>query len=142
MDMRRFRPDGAALVALCGIVLVGIGLYFVFLRPPLLPEDARYIGADVAALAASLPGLQPWLQKVFWVMGGYIIATGLLTVYVARTTLPARTSGALGMVAASGLVSIGWMASVNVLLDSDFKWPLLALASLWATATILCWRGR
>ena len=46
------------------------------------------------------------------------------------------------MVAIAGLTSIGWMASVNFLIDSDFKWPLLGLALLWTTATILCWRGR
>lgn len=140
--MRRFCPDGAALLVLCGILLIGIGIYFVVLRPPLLPEDARYIGSDVAALATSVPGLQRWLQKVFWVMGGYIIATGLLTVYVARSVLPSRSPGALGIVAATGLTSIGLMAAVNFLIDSDFKWLLLALALLWNISTGLCWRGR
>jgi hypothetical protein len=140
--MRRFRLDSTALVSLCGIIQVGIGLYFVFLRPPLLPEDTRYIGSDPGALAKSVPGLQRWLQKVFWSMGGYIATTGLLTVYLARTALTSRSPGALGVLAVSGLTSVGWMARVNFVIDSDFKWPLLAPALLWMTATILYWRGR
>ncbi len=40
----KVKPYSAAVLALCGVALIGIGLYFIFLRPALLPEDARYIG--------------------------------------------------------------------------------------------------
>lgn len=51
---------------------MGIGIYFIFLRPPLLPEDARYMDTTLAEIQAAAPGLVRWLQKVFWVLGGYI----------------------------------------------------------------------
>jgi hypothetical protein len=38
------------LIATCGVWLIGLGLYFIFLRPPLLPEDPRYIGLDLATI--------------------------------------------------------------------------------------------
>jgi len=29
----------------CGVWLLCLGSYFIFIRPPLLPEDLRYAGA-------------------------------------------------------------------------------------------------
>jgi hypothetical protein len=116
-----------------------MGLYFVLLRPALLSEDVRFIGADVAEVRASVPGLLDWLEKVFWVMGGYILAVGLLTLYVALTSFRSRTKGVSGTVTLAGLASIGWMAAVNFMIDSDYKWLLLAFAMLWAVALALFW---
>jgi hypothetical protein len=127
------------VLALGGIFLMGLGLYFVFLRPPLLPEDPRYMGTSLAAIQASVPGLFVWLRRVFWVMGGYMFATGLLTLYVALTVFRARASGVVLVVALAGLTSIGWMAAVNFLIDSDFKWLILAVALLWPIAIALYW---
>jgi hypothetical protein len=59
---------GAWLLAVCGLAVVGIGVFFVALRPPLLPEDRRYIAAPRESLDVVLPGLGRWLEKVFWVM--------------------------------------------------------------------------
>ncbi len=69
---------GAWMLAACGLAVVGIGLFFAILRPPLLPEDRRYMDADAPAPAvdAVSPGLGRWLKKVFVVMGGYLVATG------------------------------------------------------------------
>ena len=50
--------------------------------------------------------------------------------------------GAGVVVAVAGVVSIGSMAVVNVLIDSDFKVPLVAVAGLWGLAMVLYWRGR
>lgn len=45
-DMRARRIRLArALFLTCGAWLVGLGVYFIFSRPPLLPEDPRFIGA-------------------------------------------------------------------------------------------------
>lgn len=33
------------LIATCGVWLIGLGLYFIAVRPPLLPEDTRFVGA-------------------------------------------------------------------------------------------------
>ncbi len=125
------------MLAFCGISLMGLGLYFVFLRPPLLPEDLRYMGASLVEIQAAVPGLFHWLQKVFWVIGGYIFTTGLLTLYIAITTFRTRASGAVGIVAAAGLTSIGWMAVVNFIIGSDFKWLLFGFVMLWGIALLL-----
>ena len=116
---------------------MGIGFYFIFLRPPLLPEDARYMDSTVVEIQATAPGLIRWLQKVFWVMGGYIFTAGLLTIYIAFSSFQARARGAFPVIALAALSSIGWMTVVNFIIDSDFKWLLLVLALLWVAALIL-----
>jgi hypothetical protein len=135
-------PLSAMIVGGCGLVLVGIGVYFCWLRPALLPEDARFLGATLEELQTVAPGVGRWLDRVFWVLGGYITATGVLTVYLAATAFRARVRGAGVAVGLAGAVSIGSMAVVNVLIDSDFKVPLVAVAALWAAAMVLYWRGR
>ena len=45
------------LLALAGTTLVVAGLYLVLLRPPLLPEDVRYMGLSAAELDAVRPRL-------------------------------------------------------------------------------------
>ena len=125
------------LLTFCGLALVGMGGFFVLARPALLPEDARFMGTTPAALLAAAPGLARWLTRVFWVLGGHIAATGVLVAYLAHTGLRAGDGGALAVLALAWVASIGWMALVNVPIDSDFKWPLLALAGLWALALIL-----
>ena len=133
----RLVPYYPKVLALGGIILVGIGLYFIFLRPPLLPEDARYMNTTLAEIQAAVPGLAGWLQKVFWVMGGYIFTVGLLTVYFAFSSFQARTRAAFPVIAFAGLSSIGWMTIVNFIINSDFKWLLLVSAIPWAAALIL-----
>ncbi len=136
----KLRPYSATVLVFGGIILMGLGLYFVFLRPPLLPEDPRYMGSSLSEIQAVLPGLSLWLRRVFWVMGGYMFAAGLLTAYVAQTSFRARAKGAVGIVALAGLASIGWMTVVNFILASDFKWVLLAFGLLWAAALGLYWK--
>ena len=127
------------VLALCGLILIGLGLYFALLRPALLPEDVSYIGTDVPEIQTAVPGLLDWLEKVFWVMGGYILTVGVLTFFVALTSFRSRTKGVSGAMTFAGLTSIGWMAAVNFIIDSDFKWLLLAIAALWGAALGLFW---
>jgi uncharacterized membrane protein HdeD (DUF308 family) len=118
---------------------MGAGLYFLFLRPPLLPEDIRYMGLSAAQLDAVRPRLEAWLTQVFRVMGGYVLATGVLTVTLAATSFRTHHwSAGVGALIAGG-ASIGWMAVVNFIIDSDFKWSLLAMALLWAASLALFW---
>jgi hypothetical protein len=130
------------MVGGCGLILIGIGVYFLSLRPALLPEDVRFIGATSEELQTVGPGLGGWRDRVFWVLGGYIAATGILTVYLAATALRTRAKGAGVAVALAGVVSVGSMAVVNVLIDSAFASPLVVLAVLWGVAMVLHWRGR
>ena len=125
------------LLALNGIILMGLGLYFVFLRPPLLPEDPRFMGTTLAEIQTSLPSLLIWLRHVFWVMGGLMFATGLLLLYVAQTTFRAHLTSTRFMVALAALSSIGWMAIVNFMIASDFKWLLLTFNLPWISALVL-----
>ena len=74
---------------------------------------------------------------MFWVVGGYMFATGVLTLHVALTTYRARARGAAVVVTVAGAASVGSMALVNFLIASDFKWPLLLLALLWVLALAL-----
>ncbi len=116
---------------------MGIGLYFLFFRPPLLPEDARYMGTTLAEIQVSVPGLTRWLQKVFWVMGGYIFTTGLLTIYIAFSSFKTRTRGAFPVIAVAGLSSISGMTVINFIISSDFKWLLLVSVFPWVAALTL-----
>jgi len=133
------RPFATGALALGG--LIGMGLNFVFMRPALLPEDARYMGTTVAQIQDLLPELAPWLRRVFGVLGGYMLATGLLTVHVAITAFRSARPGATMIVAVSGLVSIGGMAVTNFAIDSDFKWLLLVFTLPWVVALALSWAG-
>ena len=85
------------------------------------------------------PRLEPWLTHVFRVMGGYVLATGVLTVTLAATSFRAHQPGAAIGVLIGGAASIGWMAAVNFMIDSDFKWILLGMALLWASSLVLFW---
>jgi hypothetical protein len=119
-----------------------MGLYFMLLRPPLLPEDVRYMDLSAAQLDAVRPHLDMWLSHVFSVMGGYIVATGVLTITVAATSFRARDWTALAGALAAGVASIGWMAVVNFEIASDFKWVLLGVALVWACSLALFWFER
>ena len=132
-------PPSAILLVAAGVTLVGTGLYFLLLRPPLLPEDVRYLGLGLEQLAAVRPRLEAWLGHVFRVMGGYVLATGVLIVTLAATSFRAHRWGAGLGALIGGAASIGWMAVVNFMIDSDFKWSLLAMALLWAISMVLFW---
>ena len=129
-------PSSIVLV-IAGFLVVGIGLYFIFLRPPLLPEDVRYMRLTPAELQMIGPRLGSWLAHVFRVMGGYITATGVLTITVAATSFRERHPVAAIGATLGGALSIGWMAAVNFMIGSDFKWVLLAMALVWACSLAL-----
>ena len=56
------RPYSSTLLALCGLILIGMGLYFALLRPALLPEDARSIETEISEVGTAVPGLLNWLE--------------------------------------------------------------------------------
>ena len=134
LDTRAPRRLSTWLLFGCGIWLVGLGLYFILLRPALLPEDARYIGATVARIRADLPGLEPWLERVFIVLGGFIAGAGVLTMHVATTSLPQRPASAPWAIALAGALTVALMSATNFSLGSDFKWVLLVPALAWVAA--------
>jgi hypothetical protein len=136
----RHREWSALILLICGVWLIGLGLYFMFLRPPLLPEDLRYLGRTFAEIDAAAPELAPWLRRVFTVMGGFISATGVVTGLVVMNAA-ARGRRATGVVlAVVGLVSVATMSATNFAIQSEFKWPLLVPAVLWAIAVAASFR--
>jgi hypothetical protein len=119
------------MLTACGVWLVGLGFYFVVLRPPLLPEDARFMGTTIEQVRTAIPALESWLSKVFTVMGGFMAGAGVLTVFLARTAMPARASGTQPALALTGLLTVALMSATNFALDSDFKWLLVIPPLVW-----------
>ena len=122
------------LVLGCGVWLVGLGLYFIFVRPTLLPEDVRYISFDPQVLAAAAPALGRWLGKVFTVMGGFIAGAGVLVMHFGLRAMPARTPGTTVVLALVGALTVGLMSGVNFALHSDFRWVLILPPIVWLFA--------
>ena len=136
---RKSWTPSSIILAVSGIALVGTGLYFILLRPSLLPEDVRYLNLPAAQLDIVRPNLEAWLGQVFRVLGGYVLATGILTITLAATSFRAHDwSAAIGATIGSAS-SVGTMAIVNFKLDSDFKWGILFMALLWACSLGLFW---
>ena len=132
MEIRKSSPPISMFIFItCGIWLIGLGLYFIFLRSPLLPEDLRYIGASPAEIQSAMPGLELWLQRVFTVMGGFMAGAGLLTILAAMNISTMREKRPWIFLALAGLFTVGTMSLTNFQLNSDFKWLLLIPALLW-----------
>ena len=135
-DGKSWTPSSIALT-MAGVTLIAMGLYFIVLRPPLLPEDVRYMALPADQLEMLRPRLEAWLTHVFRVMGGYVLATGVLMITLAVTSFRAHRWGAAVGALIGGAASIGWMTIVNFIIDSDFKWVLLGAALLWASSLVL-----
>ena len=124
----------------CGVWLIGLGLYFMFLRPALLPEDLRYMGRTLVELDAAAPELGPWLRRVFTVMGGFMSATGILTAFVVMNAAPRGRRATGCVLAVVGLLSVATMSATNFAIQSDFKWLLLVPAMLWTIGVAACFQ--
>ncbi len=121
----------------CGIWLIGLGLYFIFLRPALLPEDLRYMGISPGEIQSAMPGLEGWLHRVFTVMGGFMTGVGVLTILVMKNEPATRETWTWVMLAMAGLFTVGTMSLTNFQLNSDFKWLLLVPSLFWVIGLVL-----
>jgi len=65
----RLAPHRKQGMVAYSVAMVLIGAFFVAARPPLLPEDARYMRTTVGAIVGAVPELSSWLRLVFWVLG-------------------------------------------------------------------------
>lgn len=126
----------AVLLSVAGLLVSGIGIYFLAFRPPLLPEDIRFIGLSPTEVALLGARLAPWLSNVFHVLGGFALATGVLTIALAATSYRARSPAAVLAAALGGTASIVLMAVVNFAINSDFKWILAGFALVWASSLV------
>lgn len=82
------------------------------------------MGSTVEQLRQSAPGLESWLRILFTVMGGYMVGSGALTLFVARVAVPRRLAGTVWALAFAGLSTVGLMSAMNFVLHSDFRWVL------------------
>ena len=114
------KPIATWMLAGCGIWLIALGLYFALLRPPLLPEDPRFMGTTLAQIRADVPGLENWLKRVFTVMGGFMAGAGVLTVFLATMAMRLRLNGTSWAMALAGALTVGLMSATNFALQSDF----------------------
>ena len=125
-----------------GIWLIGLGAYFMFARPPLLPEDLRNLGSSAIQVEVLLPRLASWLRNVFTAMGGFIAGCGALTIFVSVRAVPQCLQGTGTALGFAGLLTVATMSWTNFVLDSDFKWLLLAPAVAWLLGLACYGAGR
>lgn len=126
------------MLVVCGAWLVGLGFYFIVLRPALLPEDVRFMGTTIEDVRAGLPGLENWLSKVFTVKGSILAGAGVLNVFVARTAMRSGTRGAGLALALAGVLTVALMSVTNFVLLSNFSWMWLRPPLLWLSALVVC----
>ena len=127
---------------LCGVWLIGLGGYFMLVRPPLLPEDLRYLGLTAVQVEGVLPYLVSWLRSVFTVMGGFIAGCGVLTIFVGIYAVPQRIKGTGIALTCTGLLTVVVMSRTNFVLNSDFKWLLLVPPVIWLSGLVCYFADR
>ena len=130
------RPASTWMLIGCGVWQVGLGFYFIVLRPPLLPEDPRFMGTTLVQIRAAVPGLEGWLKKFLQSWAGFIAGAGVLTVFVAAVAMPARLKGTSWAIALSGALTVALMSATNFVIHSDFRWLLLIPALIWLGALV------
>lgn len=128
------------IFVVCGTWLVVLGLYFMFIRPALLPEDLRYIGTSLVEIHARVPGLERWLHRVFAVMGGFIASAGILLIVMAKANARRDGRATLTILTIVGILSVGLMSATNFQLGSDFKWFLLVPVIVWIFGLVRTYR--
>ena len=139
-----FRRAAAGLIGACAAYELVLGAYFVAFRPPLLPEDLRFLGTTAERLVAVLPRLERWLDLVFAVLGGQMAALGVLVAgFAARLAQTRAMDGyELVLLALAGLMSVTVMSAVNFALGSDFRWLLVFPVLAWSMGVALAAAGR
>jgi hypothetical protein len=127
-----------SLLAGCGLFQVGMGVYFIALRPTMLAEDERFTGLSLEAMTRLAPSIPIWLDRVFIVLGGHAVAAGLL-ITLATVVLWGRAISltALILIAAAGGASVVLMSAMNFAINSDFRWLLLLPSVAWVGTVAL-----
>jgi len=135
-ERKRTQSVSVFILAACGLWLIALGLYFILLRPALLPEDVRYMGTSAGEVQSAMPGLERWLRRLFTVMGGFMTGAGVLTMFVAMNASVWRENWTWIVLALAGVLTVGTMSLTNFQLDSDFKWLLVIPVFLWVLGLV------
>jgi hypothetical protein len=129
---------GAALLA-TGVYTLGTGVYFTWLRPPMLPEDARFTGVAPELLPLAF---RQWLSIVFATLGGFLAGFGLTLGGAGAAALTGRVRWLWIGIGAGSIVAFARFSASNLLLHSDFLTVVLAGGVLAViTAVLACFRG-
>ena len=129
---RRDALSGILLLVL-GLLTMGTAVFFLVLRPALLPEDIRHTGIDPGTLP---PAFLEWLGTVFRTWGGFIAGFGVLLLGIGGFLLSGRARCLYWATAIGAVVAFGRFLFSNILLDSDFLWFISALFALAAATAI------
>lgn len=118
------------LLGVVGVLTVGLGLYFLFVRPAMLPEDLRFTGVKPEQLPAKM---SEWLTIVFRTWGGFMVGLGVVLMGVAAYFVSARKAILCWMVAAGLVIAFGRFFVSNVALRSEY---LVFIAILFGLAAV------
>lgn len=131
-ELRRDKVAGGLLLAL-GLLTLGTAIYFLAVRPPMLPEDARFTGVEADAVP---PRLADWLSIVFHTWGGFMAGFGILIVGVAGYMMTLRPAFLRWGAAVAVVVAFGRFLASNIALRSDFLPFIVALAAVATIAAV------
>ncbi|NMG38317.1 hypothetical protein GRZ55_03565 [Chelativorans sp. ZYF759] len=118
------------LLTILGVLAFGTGIYFLGIRPTLLPEDIRFTGIDEATLPQ--PFLD-WLGIVFRTWGGFITGFAIVITGIGVATFSGDAKWLRYGTAAGILVAFGRFAYSNVVISGDY---LIFIASMFIVALI------
>lgn len=122
---------GGAIACVLGVLTLAVGVYFLVLRPALLPEDIRYTGIDPNSLT---PAFIDWLGIVFSTWGGFLAGFGVTVLGVGVFMLSGRAVWLYLGAAIGVLIAFGRFLLSNIIINSDSLW---LIASLFVLAIVL-----
>lgn len=123
-------PLTGAVLTFLGLLALGTGVYFLAIRPALLPEDIRFTGIDPAVLPQAF---LDWLGIVFRTWGGFIAGLGIVITGIGVAILAGDARWLRYGTAAGVLVAFGRFAYSNVVLSGDY---LIFIASMFVVALV------
>lgn len=130
----------AVLLGLLGVLTLATGFYFVVVRPPMLPQDLRFIGISREQIPARMPD---WLGIVFRTWGGFVVGLGIVFMGLAAFLLTSRKALLRWATAAALVVVFGGFLVSNIMLRSDylaFIAILFGLSVIVSRGLIIWWR--
>lgn len=142
MNVSKVDRAAAVLLLTLGVLTVGTGGYFHWLRPAMLPEDVRVTGMAPELLPAAM---LDWLRIVFRTFGGFVAGFGILLVSGGVYMMTGRRGVLEWGAAVALLVAFGRFLASNVVLRSDYLWfigALFALAVIVVSCFVWCARRR
>jgi hypothetical protein len=105
--------------------------FAVTVRPPMLPEDARFTGVSESELP---PQFVAWLTIVFRTWGGFVAGFGIMLVAIGAYLRFSKRRVLQGGIALAIVVAFGRFLLSNIELRSDFL-PFLVVVSVVVAGT-------